>query len=305
MKRSAVRIDPARAAALIALPDAFHPLLAEKLAREKARLEQEKVEPLPENGWGPFLTAIGRRDLRVRDAILKAADARGHVICHRENALSAIWLVIDGERIDWEFRERYFYRVPRPGEAMPKKNWQGRRRRNIAEPSGYLILSIKAPLSPRQDVHERHGRLFESRIDEILQKFEAKAAHAVAQRREWEESERARCEHEARELRQQTLEEREDERWSELCRTATAWKDADNLRAFVDLVAARMDELDTRPARADLWLDWARRRIDALDPSRRDAQAVYEAIVRNPLLKRSGTAPNRAEPFEDAVFGEI
>lgn len=288
MKRSAVRIDPARAAALIELPDAFHPLLAEKLACEKLRREQEEREPLPENGWGPFLTAIGRRDLRVQDAILKAADARGHVICHRESALSAIWLVIDGERVNWEFRERYFYRPTRPEEAAPEKNWQGRRCRNVAEPTGYLILSIKAALSAKQDLHERHGHLFENRIDEILDKFEAKAAQAVAQRKQWEASDRARREREARALRQQTLEEREDDRWSELCEMAAAWRDADNLRAFVDLVAARMDELDTRPARADLWLDWARRRIDALDPSRRDAWSVYEAIVQNPLLRNNG-----------------
>lgn len=298
MRRSAVRINPARAAALIELPDAFHPLLAAKLAREKARREMEELGPLPENGWGPFLTAIGRRELRVQDAILKAAEARGLAICHRENAFSGIWLVIDGERVDWELRERYYYRPPRPGEAVPEGHTQGRKRTNVAEPTGNLVLSIKAALSPKQDIHERHGHPFEIRIDEILRKFEAKAAHAVAQRSEWERSERARCEREARASRLQTLEEREDERWSELCRMAAAWRDADNLRAFVDLVAARMDDLERRPVRADLWLDWARRRIDALDPTRRDARIMYETIVLNPLLRKNGAL------LDSAIFDE-
>ena len=64
---------------------------------------------------------------------------------------------------------------------------------------------------------------------------------------------------------------------------AAAWKQADDLRAFVGFVAARMDELEKRPVRANLWLDWAHWRIDALDPTRRNAQAVYDDFVRNPL----------------------
>ena len=305
VNRSAVRIDTARAAALIALPRAFHPLLAEKLAHEKRRRELEASELLPENDWGPFHTAIGRRELRVQDAILKAADARGYAICHRNNALFGLWLLIDGERVDWEFRERYYYRPPRPAEIEPDDHPWSRKQNNVAEPSGYLVLSIKAALSPKQDVHERYGHLFESRIDEILQKCEMKAAHAVAQRRQWEQRERARCERQARARCQQTLEEREDERWSELCRMAAAWRDADNLRAFVDLVAARMDELNQRPVRADLWLAWARRRIDALDPSRREARTVYEAIVQNPLLRRNGDFPESAVLFDGAAFDEF
>ncbi len=288
INRSAVCIDAARAAAMIALPAAFHPLLAEKLVREKMRRQLEESQQLPDNDWGPFRTALGRRELRLQDAILKAADARGHAICHRENALSALWLVIDGERVAWEFRERYYYRPPRSTEVVPKDDTPGKRRKAIAEPTCNLILSIKAALSSKQDVHERHGHLFESRIDEILQKFEAKAAHAIAQRNQWEQSERARYERQARALRQQTLEEREEKRWSGLCQMAAAWRDADNLRAFVDLIAARMDELETRPSRADLWLAWARRRINALDPSRGDARTVYEAIVRNPLVNDGG-----------------
>lgn len=305
VNRSAVRIDAARAAALIALPPAFHPLLAEKLAHEKRRRELDESQLLPENDWGPFRTAIGRRELRVQDALLKAADARGHVLCHRPNALSGLWLLIDGERVDWEFRERYYYGPPRTAQTGPDGHPPGRKQNNVAEPSGYLVLSIKAALSPKQDMHERYGHLFESRIDEILQKFEMKAAHAVAQRRQWAQRERARCECQARARRQQTLEERENERWSELCRMAAAWRDADNLRAFVNLVAARMDELNQRPVRADLWLAWARRRIDALDPSRREARTVYEAIVQNPLLRQNRDFPESAALFDGAAFDEF
>jgi hypothetical protein len=301
MKRSAVCIDPARAAALVELPAAFHPLLVEKLAREKTRREREEQRALPENEWGPFRTTLGRRELRVQDAILKAADARGHTICHHENSLFGIWLVINGEHVDWELRERYHYYPPRSAEL--ERDPQGRKQKNVAELSGYLILSIKAAYSTEQEVRERHRRLFENRIEEILQKFEAKAAHAAAKKNWWEERDRQRGEREARELRMQTLEERKDERWSGLCRMTAAWKEADDLRAFVGLVAARMKELEKRPVCAELWLEWAHRRIDALDPSRRDAWTVYEAVVRNPLLPVSKTLPGRAIS-DNATFGE-
>jgi hypothetical protein len=288
-KRSAVHIDPARAASLIELPTAFHPLLVAKLAHEQLRREQEEQKKLHENDWGPFRTAIGRRKLRLLDAILKAADARGHAICHNENALFGIWLVIDRERVDWGFRERYYYRPLRPTE--PKRDPFQSGQKNVAEPSGYLVLSIKADYSTTQEVREKPGKLFETRIEEILQKFEAKAAHAAEKKKQWEESERARWERQKRRLRVRTLERREEERWSELCRMAADWKEANDMRAFVDLVAARMNELEKRPARADLWLKWAGWRIDTLDPSRRDAQAIYDDIVRNPLLRRGRRCP--------------
>lgn len=300
-KRSAVHIDPARAASLIELPTAFHALLAAKLALEKLRRERDGLKKLPENDWGPFRTVVGRRELRILDAILKAADARGHAICHNENALFEIWLVIGRERVDWHFREHYYYRPLRPTEL--KHDPFESRPKNVAEPSGYLILSIKADYSTKQVVREKPGMLFETRIEGILQKFEAKAAHAAEQRNLWEERERARWERQTRRLRMRTLERREEERWSDLCRMAADWKEANDLRAFVDLVAARMNELEKRPARADLWLAWARWRIDGLDPSRLDAPTVYETFVRNPLLREKESL-SEIEMYEDAEFDE-
>jgi hypothetical protein len=301
MKRSAVRIDVERAAALIELPAEFHPLLAQALARTQARRDRGVQAGNPECLWNPLLSAIGRRELRIRDAVLRAAEARGYAICKGDDELLETWFVIGGERVDWDFRERYQYRPLRPAER--ERDPLERTQKNIAEPSGYLVLSIKADYSNKQEVHEKRGKLLETRIEEILQKIEAKAAHAAEQKNFWAERDRVRREREAQRRRTHILENREDERWRELCDMAAAWKQADELRAFVALVSARMDELEKRPVRANLWLDWARRSIDSLDPSCRDAQAVYDHFVRNPHLRRGGAALDSPE-FDDE-FDEL
>jgi hypothetical protein len=306
MDRSSVRINPARAAALVELPSAFHPLLAEKLAREKARREWTSKETLTDGSWGPFATAIGRRELRVQDAILKVAEARGHAIRHGQEGLFNFWLIIDGQRVDWEFRERYQYRKTPITAAErklypPDKNWK-----SVAEPSGNLVLTIKVNGIAKQDVQERHNRLFEKRIDEILAKFESKAVQTNAQRNSWAERQRARCEREARIERQRLLEEREEDRWCGLQQAAARWKEAELLREFVGRVERRLGRLSNRPTRTDLWLAWARDRIKLLDPFMADDAGLYAALIAKPMRKELSEYEmefGEPDPFE-AKTGE-
>src|SRR5262249_4065591 len=147
--------------------------------------------------------------------------------------------------------------------------------KQVAFPSGFLVLSVKADCASKKDIYEKPGKLFENRIAEILERFEAKAAYAKAQKDYWAEHERRRRQREARRRRPHTSEERDYERWSELRRLTAARMEAESLRAFVTAVSKRMDELENRPARFDLWLDWAHRRIDALDPFLQTAQDLY------------------------------
>jgi hypothetical protein len=300
MRRSAVRIDPARAAAIIELPASFHPLLVEKLAHEKMRLEWKNQKALPDNAWGPFQTAIGRRELRIQDAILKEADLRGHVIRHNQGSLSDIWLVVDGERVDWEFRERYQYRPVLTAEPKQKFASPEQRQKHIAEPTGCLVLSIKANYSAKQDVHEKRGRLFERRIAEILQRLEDKASHAIAQRDRGAREERESQARDARKRRTQILEDREYDRWSELREMAAGWKEVERLREFVGAVTRQMGDLPDVPLRANLWLEWARSRIDALDPFRDGPSAFYDAVIRNPRRRKmSGYEMEFGEEYPD------
>lgn len=285
MDRSSVRINPARAAALVELPASFHPLLAEKLAREKARREWTNKETLADGAWGLFATPIGRRELRLQDAIFKAAEARGHVIRHGKESFSDVWVLIAGQRVEWEFRERYRYRrLPIPASELkfhpPEKQWK-----SIAEPSGHLVLTIKVNGVPKQELQERHNRLFESRVEEILDKLESKAAQTDAQRNARAERERASREREAREERRRILEEREETRWSDLRGVAATWKEAELLREFVRRVEARLGRLSNRPTRTELWLSWARDRIERLDPFATDDAGLYAALVAKPIRK--------------------
>jgi len=240
-----------------------HPIIADWIAR----------------GWDEH-PLVERRRLRALNALLNSAQVRGYTIGRPKNENWPLWLVIRGERVDWRFRERCYQRkIPLTKDELrfSSKPWK-----QILILSGYLVLSIKADYSSEKDIYERPGEQLEDCMEKILDRCEAMAAHAIEQKDYWAAWEERRREKLARRERAQKLADAEEERWSKLRRMAADWREAEYLRAFVDIVERRLSEMQDRPQRADLWLDWAHRRIEALDPLLRDPRAVYEATVQKP-----------------------
>lgn len=75
---------------------------------------------------------------------------------------------------------------------------------------------------------------------------------------------------EAARVRETAVREQEKEtaRWSALVRASAAWHEANAVRSFVDELAARIGSteefVDGKPASE--WLEWARRRMNEMDP---------------------------------------
>jgi hypothetical protein len=148
-------------------------------------------------------------------------------------------------------------------------------------------------------MHEQHRQLFDHRIDEILDRFEHKATHAIQKRNSWDDWERRVQARRAHRERMETLADREEDRWVRLLQTAANWKEAALLRDFVEGVGRRMNALNDKPGRADLWLKWARGRVSALDPFQRDARTLYEELIAKPGRGKSGPYDAGSEDLDD------
>ncbi len=255
---------------LVALPANPHPIVATWIERSRAAAPATFDSPE---------TAIRRRIWRVHDTILKEAEMRGHTIEHPKNSFHDVWLVIDGERVDWFFHERdYLRKVPLTKAEL--KHWLNAERtwRQVKVPSGFLVLTVRAEYNSDQRIDERPGHLLEKRAANILNKFESVATRTVEGRR-WQAEFYMR---QKRRARREKIRRIEEERWMRLRDMASEWSEAERLRKFVEAVARRMDELKPRPPRVDAWLDWARWRVDDFDPLAEDTEAVFAKTIQRP-----------------------
>lgn len=228
------------------------------------------------------LSPFEKRRLCVRNALMNAAEARGHAIVHPDEDSWRVWFVIHGERVDWWTRERYSTRSMPLTKRELKSAPAGKPYKQELHPTGFLVLTIKADYSSEKVIYEKPQRPFEDRIEELLDQFEALAAHAIEQKNYWADWERRRLKKLAQRRQKERLRAIEEQRWAKLRRMAADWEETERLRKFVGAVGRRLAKLKDRPARADLWIEWARRRIDALDPFRSDPRFIYETAVQKP-----------------------
>jgi hypothetical protein len=104
----------------IALPAEPHPLVAtciewDRHADEAACKENREVRAKRED------TFMGRRKLRICDALFKAADTKGYGLECPDSCLSPVSLSINGRRIEWSLKELTSpMRVPLPKKELKR-----------------------------------------------------------------------------------------------------------------------------------------------------------------------------------------
>jgi hypothetical protein len=266
---------------------------------------QSQSPALPENPH-PLVADLGvssdsaPADCRfafVQNALLRGAEARGYTVGCPGNDVSYFWTKIGGERVDWRLRERCFIRNEPLTKKELKRQRDGKTTQGFWHLSGYLVLTVSASYSGNKHIYEKHKCLFDRRIEEFLALFEALAAHAAEQKQQSEDWERRRVEKLERWEAKQLRAAREEAWWGRLRCMAAEWSEAGQLKAFVKAIEKRFEKLDQRPEKADIWLDWAKRRIASLDPSRNDPRAVFMT---------GGQMPQRPRPRSDyeREFGE-
>lgn len=244
-----------------------HPLV------EATRKHLDKQKPYPDSprvrSVGPYLCvhvapASVARAMRILDALLKAAEARGHAIKIEEQSGKYVtFMEIDGETIPFKLIEkttRHERAAAEEDEHAESQSWYFSTRYSYSA-TGRLSLEIDA--YSRASVRRHWQDNARHRVEECLNDFFVSAlrlsAEAKANRaqRERDQREYARLVQERAE-RQRRL-EAEQERLDELLKQVDAWHLARRIRSFVRAVRGRRGGTEE-------WARWALDHADRIDP---------------------------------------
>lgn len=207
------------------------------------------------------------RALRLADALLKAAEVRGHTVA-LDKAGEYAGIVVAGQFVGFQLREgtKRFPRIPTAAEELQRKRnpyalipeWEHR-------PTGVLTFEVdhRRYDGTRRRWSEGERWKQEDRIEAVLDGIETVAEALRAARLEAERREQERLRREQERLRREEERRAEQERRDQLGRAIGAWRLARDIRSYV---------AEMRPVTGDAgaevyeWLDWALRHADEIDP---------------------------------------
>ncbi|MEJ0044528.1 MAG: hypothetical protein WDM81_20930 [Rhizomicrobium sp.] len=259
----------------IELPAEPHPLVAawmetERQSEEAARKEGREVGSKRED------TYMGRRELRISSALLKAAEAKGYGLDRPDGYLAPVSVNIRGQRVEWSLERQYSSRhVPlsKKERKKPDNIARGITTEVVYVSTGTFKIVAKIGVYRKTEISERMHKPFERRIEEVLGRFEKLADAAIEHeirleetRREIEEETRAR-------ERKRRLAVMKEARWEQLREWTAEWQEAKALRTFIAAVEQSLgrDELNGRETS---WLAWAKDSADWLDPLSKGRQSA-------------------------------
>lgn len=215
------------------------------------------------------------RALRIFDALAWGVEAREYALTLADRDGRPVTIVqLHGEEITIALEE-VISQVERPAPKRKPSSfgyapWQPRAFDSV--PSGELSLRIDEPESPGVRKSWSDGK--RQRVEECLNAFivglvaaalakKAERERRDAQRRAWEEAERAR-QLEAQRRTQEAARRRV------LREDATRWRDAETLRGYVRALRATLGDgplAQEHGASLEAWLSWAESQADRLDPT--------------------------------------
>lgn len=215
------------------------------------------------------------RAMRILDALLKALEARGYRInvVEKENRSETHVAVLDEKivfRLEEEVEGKEHPLTREQKEHLAKWGYFYGRKIDYF-PTGRLRLRISDAGYPGH--RKSWGDTETRRLEDCLNKFIAGLVNAAEgskrvreedekREREWQERERIWREEEERKTR-------EENRIKELDSLVSAWTKCDRIRKFIRAVETNAEGTNipvTAGSNLDLWLSWARKRADSIDP---------------------------------------
>jgi len=215
------------------------------------------------------------RALRLADALLKAAVARGHVIKPGSGDRHGAQIVVHGEPISFTIRERIRRTRHTPSQAelqQAKKSPWWAPPTHDEEPTGLLVFRIESYDRRHDEWSESHEWNPEGRLADVLAGVEQIVATIISSR----EEERRRITGAREEEQRRQIEELERRRKASeevagiesLERQVGGWRESQEIRGFVAAmsVGSRFDSESETPGESDAWLAWALQRASSIDP---------------------------------------
>jgi hypothetical protein len=245
-----------------------HPLIARMLRRREERgLAGESGDGDERDSPPDIEVSDGALDraLRIMDAVLKAVEARGYRVKvsrdHWEKATRVYCTDADAE-VHISLSERYSQVERDLTPAERKKPPYLIDRRLITVPSGKLIFRVKGRRVDTKWWNDKKLDPLENRLNEIV-------AGIITKLETLRLEELAKREEEQRQLEEQRRREEEQARREKLHHDVAAWRKSEDIRAYLrayeEQLLRRRGEI-TPGSEEDLWLKWARRYADKLDP---------------------------------------
>jgi hypothetical protein len=245
-----------------------HPLVALFLRRRENVGQGDETEPSDErDSLLNIEVSDGTldRSLRIMDAVLKALEARGYKVKvsrdHWEKATRVYCTDVDAEaQISLSESYREVERELTPAER--KKPPYLIDNRLITVPSGKLIFKVKGRWVETKWWKDKKLDRLESRLNEVV-------AGIITKLENLRLEELAKKEEKRRQEEEQRRREEEQARRDQLHRDVAAWRKSEDIRAYLRAYEEKL--LRERGEIAlgseeDLWLKWARRYADHLDP---------------------------------------
>lgn len=225
-------------------------------------------------------SAMVRRIRRIEDLLYKAVEARGHKVEVERTSLHQVRFVVAGRAITYAIRERYKQRREPLSREEAQESWNismDRTHKTVRVLTGVLALTLDGGVWPKPQWEDKADLPLESQLQSIVDGAEEVARKAAAQEAERREAERLYHEAERRREAARQAALAEEARWRRFLELADAVEQARRGRALLAAMEAELGAQDGA-ASAREFLDWARLRLDRMDPLALGAVAVMASV---------------------------
>ncbi|MEP4163220.1 hypothetical protein [Maricaulis sp.] len=257
-----------------------HPIVAAWVEEDQRRRRESR-----HNSWSVHTptTDLDKRIWRIKSALFKVLEKRGHEIEHERGRPRVLWFVIDSERINFSLYERVRHRKERltAEERRNRESWLSQTWKQWTEPTGLLKFSAHAEIMGKhrqKEWEEKEGAPIEGRLGKIVIALEAMAVLAAEERARRAEQERIRREEEHRHYLARRAREHDQKRWNRFRQMATDWEECDRLRRFIAVLESEAVALVEPSPQLEERIAWARARLNAMDPMAEGATGVAARI---------------------------
>lgn len=223
------------------------------------------------------------------DSLIKASESSGYTWGIGSNGS---FVQVDGEELLITIQERirrFDIPPPPPKPFKPGQQWRPDVTAMSAarfgwEPTGVFSLIVDARsevLIQKTWTDSRTGKL-EAKLGQILTGFVRIASSVKAQRSSDEASRRRRAEEERVRTERIGQQRRLDKLRQNLMRNLESWERAQRLRAFIQATVEASPRDEATQMALAMWVSWASRQVELLDPLKVDIPKVIDLSVDLP-----------------------